>query len=119
MQEKEWHEFRQHERNTTKTAGRPGHSPVAIIALIILLPFIIAPAAATDPTVIVTGYEVTPAVLLPGDMGTITLTIKNTAETASVQENSGIVTSGVFASMKSTDINVFVENVHMEENGIE
>lgn len=119
MQEKEWHEYRQHERNTTKTAGCYGHSPVAIIALIILLPFIIAPAAATDPTVIVTGYEVTPAVLLPGDMGTITLTIKNTAETASVQENSGIVTSGVFASMKSTDINVFVENVHMEENGIE
>jgi len=119
MQEKEWHEFRQHERNTTKTAGRSGHSPVAIIALMVLLPFIIAPAAATDPTVIVTGYEVTPAVLMPGDMGTITLTIKNTAETASIQENSGIVTGGVFASTKSTDINVFVENVHMEENGIE
>ncbi len=119
MQEKEWHEFRQRERNTTKTAGRPGHWPVAIIALIIILPFVIAPVAATDPTVIVTGYEVTPAVLLPGDMGTITLTIKNTAETASVQENSGIVTGGAFASSKSTDINVFIENVHMEENGIE
>ncbi|MCX6690694.1 MAG: COG1361 S-layer family protein [Methanoregula sp.] len=119
MQEKEWHEFRQRERNTTKTAGRPGHWPVAIIALIFLLPFIIAPAAATDPTVIITGYEVTPAVLLPGDMGTITLTIKNTAETASEKENSGIVTGGAFASTKSTDINVFIENVHMEENGIE
>ena len=65
---------------------------------------IITPAAATDPTVIITDYTVTPAVLMPGDMGTVTLTIKNTAQSASEKENTGI--------------NVFIENVHLEENGI-
>jgi len=79
---------------------------------------IITPAAATDPTVIITDYTVTPAVLMPGDMGTVTLTIKNTAQSASEKENTGIVSGGTFASTKSTDINVFIENVHLEENGI-
>jgi hypothetical protein len=78
----------------------------------------IAPAAATDPTVIISDYSVTPAVLMPGDMGTVTLTIKNTAQAASEKENTGIVSGGTFANTKSTDINVFIENVHLEENGI-
>ena len=62
---------------------------------------------------------VTPAVLMPGDTGTITLTIKNTAQTASEKENTGIVSGSTFASTKNTDINVFIENVHLDENGIE
>jgi hypothetical protein len=79
----------------------------------------ITPAAATDPTVIITEYSVAPAVLMPGDMGTVTLTISNTAKAASEKENTGIVSGGTFANTKSTDINVFIENVHLEENGIE
>jgi hypothetical protein len=73
---------------------------------------------ATEPTVIITDYTVTPAVLMPGDMGTVTLTIKNTAQSASMKENTGIVSGGTFASTKSTDINVFIEYVHLEGNGI-
>ena len=87
--------------------------------LVILLPVITAVVTAADPTVIVTGYTVTPAVLMPGDTGTITLTIKNTAQSASEKENTGIVLGSTFASTKSTDINVFIENVHLDENGIE
>ena len=56
---------------------------------------------------------------MPGDMGTVTLTISNTAQAASEKENTGIVPGGTFANTKSTDINVFIENVHLEENGIE
>ncbi|MDD1693550.1 MAG: hypothetical protein LUQ71_02380, partial [Methanoregula sp.] len=119
VEEKKQHGCRQRERNTDneRRSGWPRTS--TFIALVILLSFIIAPASATDPTVLITGYEVTPAVLLPGDMGTVTLTIKNTAETASEKENTGIVSGGTFASTKSTDINVFVENVHLEGNGID
>jgi hypothetical protein len=75
-------------------------------------------AVTTNPSIIVTGYTVTPAVLLPGDMGTVTLDLRNTAESATQKENSGISAGGTFASTRSTDINVFVENIHLEGNGI-
>jgi len=71
-----------------------------------------------NPTVIVTDYKVTPSVLLPGDKGTLTITLKNTAQSASVRENSGITLDGAFATTKSTDINVYIERVRLEGNGI-
>jgi len=111
--------LRQREQNNKNAEGCTGCWPVTLITLVLLITFIIIPAAASDPTVLITDYSVSPAVLLPGDMGTVTLIIKNTAETASEKENTGIVSGGTFASMKSTDINVFVENVHLDENGIE
>jgi hypothetical protein len=107
---------RNSKRNTINAAG---HRPLRLVTLVLLLSLIIATVSAADPTVIVTDYTVTPAVLMPGDTGTVTLTIKNTAQAASEKENSGIVSGGVFASTKNTDINVFIENVHLDENGIE
>lgn len=103
-------------RNKRKTAGHYRSLPVT---LVLLFAFVIATGTAADPTVIVTDYTVTPAVLMPGDTGTITLTIKNTAQSASEKENTGIVSGGTFASTKNTDINVFIQNVHLDENGIE
>jgi len=103
-------------QNTRKTAG---YRPMLLITFVIMLSLITAAVTAADPTVIVTDYTVTPAVLMPGDTGTITLTIKNTAQSASEKENTGIVLGSTFASTKSTDINVFIENVHLDENGIE
>lgn len=95
------------------------------ISLLILIPCISIPAAATDlgvttlnPTVIITNYEVTPAVLMPGDTGTITITVKNTAETASVKQNTGIVSGGTFENTRSTDINVYIEKIRLEGKGI-
>ena len=105
-----------HERNTGKTATQ---RRLLLVTVVLLLSFIAAAVSAADPTVIVTGYTVTPAVLMPGDTGTITITIKNTAQDATEKENTGMVSGGVFSSMKNTDINVFIENVHLEENGIE
>jgi hypothetical protein len=116
QQENGKQELRMRKRNTGKTAR---HRPLMLVTLTLLFAFIIIPASATDPTVLITGYEVTPAVLMPGDTGTVTITIKNTAETASEKENTGILLGSTFASTKNTDINVFIENVHLEENGIE
>jgi hypothetical protein len=84
-----------------------------------LIPFITASAAATNPTVVITDYKVTPAGLLPRDTGTVTVMISNTAQAVSEKENSGIISGGIFATTKITDINLFIENVHLEENGIE
>jgi hypothetical protein len=71
----------------------------------------------TSPTVMVSGYQTSPAVFMPGDTGTLTVTISNTAQSAKIQENTGVY-SGGYATSKSTDINLFIENVHLEGNGI-
>lgn len=111
-------------KNTTPGKRRGRRAPVLPGVLLLFLFIIVAAAAAdtgqgsTNPTVIVSDYQVTPAVLLPGDKGMITLTIKNTAQSATVKENTGIVTGGAFENTKSMDINVFIENVHLEGNGI-
>jgi len=98
---------------------RSGMVLAVIMALaIVAVPCTAAGTGSTNPTVIITGYEVTPSVLLPGDKGLVTLTIKNTAESASIKENSGLSSGGVFSSTKSTDINAFIENAHLEGNGM-
>jgi hypothetical protein len=111
-------------KNTAPGKRREGVGLVLFGGFLVTL-LLIATAAAVDngagstnPTVIVSTYQVTPAVLLPGDEGMITLTIMNTAQSATLKENTGSVTGGTFEKTRSTDINVFVENVHMEGNGI-
>ena len=93
---------------------------VAIAACIIVLAIAVPPVAAeTDqPTVYIESFTVTPAVLAPGDRGTITATITNTAGSATVQESTGIVSGGSFATVKSVDIPVQIDAVLLEGNGI-
>ena len=73
---------------------------------------------ADTPTVTITDYKVTPSVLMPDSLGTITVTIKNTAASASVSESTAL-SSDYAGTTKTTDINVYIENVHLEGNDIE
>ena len=91
---------------------------VGIIALAVLAVCIL-PASADVPTVTISGYKVNPSVLMPDSLGTITITIGNTASTASVSENSGPITTNTFQTVKTTDINVNIQNVHLEGNGLD
>jgi hypothetical protein len=91
---------------------------VCIVCILALIAITVIPvSAAGDPTVTVTDYRVNPSVLMPGSFGTIAITIKNTASSATLQENvgSGSTTSG---TTKVTDINVNIENIKLEGNGI-
>lgn len=54
---------------------------------------------------------------MPGEMGTLTVIISNTAQNAKIQENTGIFPGG-YTTSRSTDINLFIENVHLEGDGI-
>jgi hypothetical protein len=77
-------------------------------------------AAATDPTVAITSYQVTPSILLPGDQGTITVTIANTAKAASSTETT--VENGILGTTTTTttkDTTVLVESVYLNGKGIE
>ena len=76
------------------------------------------PAAAADvPTVTITEYKVSPSVMMPDSLGTITIMVKNTATSASIKENTGLYTTEA-TTTKVTDINVNIENVKLEGNGI-
>jgi len=93
-----------------------------IIGFLILfgLMVLMVPAAhaADAPTVTITDYKVSPSVLMPDSQGTITVTVKNTATNAQVSEKSGQTSTDQYATVKTTDINVNLENVKLEGNGI-
>src|SRR5512145_1983544 len=93
-----------------------------IVALGLLFALIVAiiPAvhAADAPTVTITNYEVSPSVLMPDSLGTITVTIKNTASSASTTEKSGKLAADDYSLITTTDITVNIENVHLEGSGL-
>ncbi|MDP2796980.1 MAG: hypothetical protein Q8N94_05640 [Methanoregula sp.] len=87
-----------------------------ILAIVIIVP---ASSAAGTPTVTITDYKVNPSVLMPDSFGTITITIKNTATSASVVQKIGQQSDTAYDTTKTMDINVNIENVKLEGNGIE
>jgi uncharacterized membrane protein len=91
----------------------------AFLALFGLMVIFVPPVQADTPTVTITDYKVTPSVLMPDSMGTITVTIKNTASSASISERTGPLSSDMAGTTKVTDINVYIENVHLEGNDVE
>ena len=93
---------------------------ISILVIIALMSAIVVPVSAESaPTVTITDYKVNPSVLMPDSLGTITVTIKNTAASASIIEKSGQLSDTTYAVEKTTDINVNIENVNLEGNGIE
>ncbi|MFA4860610.1 COG1361 S-layer family protein [Methanoregula sp.] len=100
--------------------NNPTGKMTAILVALVLVLVMTVPvlAESTAPTVIISDYTVTPSMLMPGDTGTLAITLSNTAQAASVKENTGITQSGAFSTTRSTDINIFIENVHLEGNGI-
>ncbi len=93
---------------------------LAALCLLVLLAGPV-PAAAEDPSIVVADFVVSPAVLQPGDLGTITATIRNTASTASITttENLAGADGGTIASTRSTDITVTIERVRLSGGAVE
>jgi hypothetical protein len=94
-----------------------------LLAALFLLAMLAGPAlaAAEDTSIVVADYAVSPAVLQPGDLGTITATIRNTASTGSLTETGNQAGSdgGTIASTRSTDITVNIERVRLSGGGVE
>jgi hypothetical protein len=88
--------------------------------LIFFLVLSISPVVASEPSVIISEFKVTPSVLLPGEQGIVSVTVKNTAEKASLSQS---YTSGIAGSNSQTtttvDINAPIDSVTMVGNGIE
>ena len=87
--------------------------------IIVFIASLVVPVSAVgEPTVTIANYRVNPSVLMPDSLGTITITITNTATSATIQQNTGGTPTDA-ATTKVTDINVNIENVHLEGKGIE
>jgi len=92
---------------------------IIVACIIILLASVQAVHAETgQPTVFIESYSITPQVLAPGDHGTIAVVLKNTADTATLHESSGIVSGGSFTTVKSVDIPITIDAVSLLGNGI-
>jgi hypothetical protein len=90
-----------------------------VVAAFALIALAVPPATAADaPTVTITDYTVTPSVLMPDSLGTIAVTVKNTASSASVSERSGELSADTYSLVKTTDVGVSIENVRLEGNGV-
>ena len=116
------------EKSTSYSGKRPGLRPYthaeilrllssAIITVFIAL-LVVPVSAVGEPTVTITNYRVNPSVLMPDSLGTITITITNTAASATLQENTGGTPTDA-ATTKVMDINVNIENVHLEGSGVD
>ncbi|MGD9937156.1 MAG: COG1361 S-layer family protein [Methanoregulaceae archaeon] len=89
--------------------------------LILLLLFIAVagavPAGADQPSVIVEEARVNPPVLMPGDQGLISITLTNTASTATKTESSVPGTGPGTSISRSTEINPVIEQVVLDGKG--
>jgi len=90
------------------------------LVLLLLIGFA-HPVHADQPTVIVASYAVTPDVLMPGDIGTIMVTLKNTADQATLTESDTYVLPGGLSktSTTSTAIHADIDSVYLYGNGID
>jgi hypothetical protein len=106
------------ERTMNMTLSREIGTIAAFLVLFGLMVVFIPPVhAAGAPTVTITDYKVSPSVMMPDSLGTITVTIKNTAASSSIKESIG-ASPDYAGTTYTTDVNVNIENVHLEENGI-
>jgi hypothetical protein len=87
--------------------------PLCICLLLISCSF---PVFAEEPTVILTGYEVTPSVLMPGDRGLITVSLTNTALSATKTESSTYYPSNTVQITQH--INPTIQSVYLGGEGI-
>jgi hypothetical protein len=86
------------------------------IVILVLIP---AAAAAVAPTVIVSNYTVTPAVLMPGDEGTITVVLTSTASAATGSGLNVRVDAGGVNTTQEMPGNAYIENVLLNGKGLE
>lgn len=93
----------------------------AVLITLMFFTLLFYPVAAEPrPTVMITDYNVYPEVLMPGDTGTITLTITNMAEQASQTETTERTGYSETTMTETTmSINARIESIHLLGKGID
>jgi len=90
----------------------------AVLPTAVCLLLIVVTVTAETPAVVVVDYKVEPEILMPGDMGTITVTIKNAAQ---VTETESTVTTSIRTTVTRTvtsSMCVRIESVRLRSRNI-
>lgn len=90
---------------------------VSVFTCLFLLLIFCGFCSASEPTIVITGYQVQPEVVMPGGTALITATVTNTARTASMTTKSG--SDPVESVTETKEINAYIEDVELFGNGIE
>ncbi|MDD1672887.1 MAG: hypothetical protein LUP99_00565 [Methanomicrobiales archaeon] len=94
--------------------------PLLLISCVLAALIPAVTATTGDPTITIASYQVTPPVLLPGEQGTITIVMQNTANSASLTET--LVDSsnaGSTTTSQTKDISAVFDSVNLFGNGLE
>ena len=93
----------------------------ATIAIVILVAMTILPCFVTttraDPSIIIYSYELSPEVFMPGDRGTLKLTIKNAESTNTISQTSGSSTVTVRTDTVGARIDDILIRADSDSNG--
>ncbi|HWQ63484.1 MAG TPA: S-layer protein [Methanospirillum sp.] len=89
-----------------------------ILLLILMAVLLLMPAAIADnnPTVMVTGYHISPDVVMPSDPVSITVTLTNTAQQASrtASSTTGSGSVGSLSESLTTPVNAYIESATLK-----
>ena len=115
-----WRSAERIKKIQTSSRTRPAMERYLLICVTFLAIFLFCPGIVTAgaPTVTISDYHVNPAVLMPGETGTISFTLTTTDQSARQSQSTGATAGNSFANTESTAINVHIYNVHVEGNGI-
>ncbi len=87
----------------------------ACIILLIAFIAVLFPTVQADPSLYVSSYELTPAILFPGDTGLLTITITNGESTATHTDSDYI--NGVVVDSKLKTMGAIIENIYLSSDG--
>ena len=102
-------------RNTSPQKRTKGIKPIGLVLIFVLILIIPALSAASPVSVIVSDYKVSPAVLLPGEEGTLTVTLKSlTSETATSS-----ITNGKDVAQVTSSITPYIDSITLKTKDFE
>ncbi|MDD1674170.1 MAG: S-layer protein [Methanomicrobiales archaeon] len=91
--------------------------PVVIVLIALA---ICSPTGAVSPTVVVSDFRVSPPVLAPGELGTIEVTLTNTAQSATLTDTETFGGGGrTITTTRTTSINADIQSVFLNGNEVE
>lgn len=91
--------------------------PASVILCLLFLSLFCGFCSASEPTIVITGYQVQPEVIMPGGSALITATVTNTAKAASMTTKSG--TDPAESVTETKEINAYIDDVELFGNGLE
>jgi len=85
----------------------------SMVLIVFMMPSVYG--LSTEPTVIITGYKISPDVILPNEVGTIEVTIANTAMQASKTATESVGSDeDPFAQSITVPVNAFIESATLK-----